>query len=599
MKKIISLIKNFCEITRILWSSSKIMTILLIFNNLSRNAIWPLRALVVKNIIEIILLSLNNSFEPYKITFIINMILFFVFFWLNRIWWPLNSYTQTLMLAKVSNNMKLRIIKAMENIELSFFDKSENYDIYNQALQQTDGRQPINTVNNILSLFSLVISFFTAFFLMISINSVVATILILSSVPSLIWENQFNKKAYEFDKDTIKERRRLDYIFGLFTGKASAKEIKAFRSDDYLVKKHADTLDNYNKKYFMLFNSKIKYDSLFWIILQIALMFSYYLIISQVSKSVLPISDLSFFLSIAVSLQNAIKKMGSNMNNIISSNRYLGNLLKFEIMNEKQFQNDTIQLPKEIKEIEFKNVSFRYPSSNRDVIKNINFKIVAPTNIVLVGENGSGKTTLIKLLLGFYQPSEGEILINGTRLNKFDINEYHRLFSVCFQDYQKYGFTLRDNIVMADAAINENEFSKIVNSLSLNNLIESLPDKENTYLSREYDEKGTELSGGQYNKIAIARAIAKKAQIVLFDEPTASLDAKAERELFLLYKNLCSDKIGVMITHRLSTAVSSDRIFVLKDGELIEQGSHYQLMSRNGEYAQMFYTQSKQYAEVK
>lgn len=287
------------------------------------------------------------------------------------------------------------------------------------------------------------------------------------------------------------------------------------------------------------------------------------------------------------------------MNNIISSNRYLGNLLKFEIMNEKQFQNDTIQLPKEIKEIEFKNVSFRYPSSNRDVIKNINFKIVAPTNIVLVGENGSGKTTLIKLLLGFYQPSEGEILINGTRLNKFDINEYHRLFSVCFQDYQKYGFTLRDNIVMADADINENEFSKIVNSLSLNNLIESLPDKENTYLSREYDEKGTELSGGQYNKIAIARAIAKKAQIVLFDEPTASLDAKAERELFLLYKNLCRDKIGVMITHRLSTAVSSDRIFVLKDGELIEQGSHYQLMSRNGEYAQMFYTQSKQYAEVK
>lgn len=599
MKKIISLIKNFCEITRILWSSSKIMTILLIFNNLSRNAIWPLRALVVKNIIEIILLSLNNSFEPYKIAFIINMILFFVFFWLNRIWWPLNSYTQTLMLAKVSNNMKLRIIKAMENIELSFFDKSENYDIYNQALQQTDGRQPINTVNNILSLFSLVISFFTAFFLMISINSVVATILILSSVPSLIWENQFNKKAYEFDKDTIKERRRLDYIFGLFTGKASAKEIKAFRADDYLVKKHADTLGNYNKKYFMLFNSKIKYDSLFWIILQIALMFSYYLIISQVSKSVLPISDLSFFLSIAVSLQNAIKKMGSNMNNIISSNRYLGNLLKFEIMNEKQFQNDTIQLPKEIKEIEFKNVSFRYPSSNRDVIKNINFKIFAPSDIVLVGENGSGKTTLIKLLLGFYQPSEGEILINGTRLNKFDINEYHRLFSVCFQDYQKYGFTLRDNIVMADADINENEFSKIVNSLSLNNLIESLPDKENTYLSREYDEKGTELSGGQYNKIAIARAIAKKAQIVLFDEPTASLDAKAERELFLLYKNLCRDKIGVMITHRLSTAVSSDRIFVLKDGELIEQGSHYQLMSRNGEYAQMFYTQSKQYAEVK
>jgi len=598
MKKIVNLLKNLYEILSILWSSSKVMTILLIFNNISRHAIWPLRAFIVRNIVNIISLSIKNGFNLYKADFIVNISLFFLFFWLNRIWWPLNSYTQTLMLAKIGYETKIRIIQVMENTKLSFFDKPENYDIYNQALEQTKGRQPIDTVNQILSLFSLITSFIAAFSIMVVIDIKAALLLVISSVPSLIWEDRFNKKLYDFSQNTVRERRLLQYIFELFTNKTSAKEIRVFQTSDYLINKHSHTLDEYNTQYLKHAKAKIRVESIFWTILQISLMSSYFIIISKVNNNSISIGDLSYFLSIALNLQMAFKNMGMIMNNIINFNRYISNLLRFEEMNTKEDHTDFIPLPDTVQRIEFNNVSFSYPNSDKEVLKQLSFKIDAPAKIIILGENGSGKSTLLKLLLGFYQPTEGEILLNRIPINRYNIDEYHQLFSVCFQDYIKYGFTLRDNIVMANSSITDEMLNSILRRVELDDVVNQLAKKEHTYLSREYDLEGTELSGGQYNKIAIARALAKNTQIVLLDEPNASLDAKAERNMFNLYEELCRDKIGIMVTHRLSTAVSADLILVIKEGRIIEKGQHIDLLLLGGEYAKLFQMQSKQYVKV-
>jgi ABC-type multidrug transport system fused ATPase/permease subunit len=596
MKKIISFFHNIKEIIRILWEASKIMTLLLLFNNIIRNALWPLRGLVVKQIIDMITLSLEKGIESYQRPLALYILLFFLFFWLNRIWWPLNSFTQALMLSKIGHGTRMRIIKVMENIELSFFDKSENYDTYHKALELTNGRQPINVVNNILGLISLIISFVSAFTVMISINIPVSIILIISSIPSLVWENRFNQKLYNFEQETTREKRLLNYIFKLFTDKKSAKEIRTFRFEKYLSDKHEAILKDYNSKYFRLITSKIKIDSLFWILMQISLMASYFIIIASASEGRIPLGDLSFFLSVSIGLQNAIKNIESSFNNVIQSSRYIDNLTSFE----KSYLNISTKhgykpIPETVESIEFRNVSFSYPNSEKAVLKNVSFKLSVPQNVILLGENGSGKTTLIKLLLGFYKPSKGEILLNGCNISDFDIRDYHKLFSVCFQDYIKYGFSLKDNIIMANSNIDDITFEQIIGKVQLLDLVRKLPYQEQTYLSKEYDEKGVELSGGQYNKIAIARALAKNSKIVVFDEPNASLDAKAEQNLFNLYSELTKDKLGIMITHRLSTAVCADMILVLKDGKLVEHGTHDQLMKLNQEYAFLFNMQSKQY----
>ena len=274
--------------------------------------------------------------------------------------------------------------------------------------------------------------------------------------------------------------------------------------------------------------------------------------------------------------------------------------MQFEKQNTEQNtgivnSSSYINIPETIESIEFKNVSFSYPNTDNEAIKDISFTLRYPQSVILVGENGAGKTTLIKLLMGFYKPTSGEILLNGVNIQQYRPKDYFKLFSVCFQDYMKYGFSLKDNIIMANREFDSKRFNEIISETQLKDIIEHLPNKEHTYLSREFDESGVELSGGQYNRIAIARAMAKDAPIVLFDEPNAALDAKAEQNLFRLYSRLTKDKLGIMITHRLSTAVNSDVILVLKDGKLIEYGNHSELMKHNGEYAMLFNMQARHY----
>jgi ATP-binding cassette, subfamily B, bacterial len=596
MKKILGFFNGISEMIKILWQSSKVMTLLMIFNNLIRNALWPLRALVVKKIVDIIVLSSENGFSTYQNSFWVSIILFSLLFWSNRIWWPLNSYTQTLMLAKISNKTRLRIISVMERIHLSFFDYAENSDTYTRALAQADDRQPINTVNSVIGFVSLIISFITAFTVMISINIPVTVILMLSSIPAVIWEGQFNKKIYYFDQEATREKRLLGYLFSLFLSKASSKEIRTFKTARYLSEKHESALKEYNQKYFRLINSRIRVDSFFWLILQCALMIGYFLIISDAASGKIALGSLSFFLAVAGDLQGAIKNFGSSFNGVIQSNKYFDNLLQFEKQNAGTANLiNYINIPETIETIEFRNVSFSYPNAENETLKDISFTLHCPQSAVLVGENGAGKTTIIKLLMGFYRPTSGKILINGVNIQQYCPEDYFKLFSVCFQDYMKYGFSLKDNIVMANIEIDDKRFNEIVNETQLEDIIERLPGKERTYLSRELDDNGVELSGGQYNRIAIARAMTKDAPIVLFDEPNAALDAKAEHNLFRLYAQLTKNKLGIMITHRLSTAVNSDIILVLKDGKLIECGNHSELLIHNDEYAALFNMQAKHY----
>ena len=597
MQRIKKSLLSICEMFRLLWTSSKSMTFLMLFNSIIRNALWPFRAIVVKNIVDIIVASSDYGFSYYKTSFFINIVLFFLFFWLNRIWWPLNTYTQALMLARISHNTRIRIISAIENVKLSYFDNAENADMYNRAVDQTDGRQPISMINRVFSIISLIISFGVAFTSMISISVPVSFILILSSIPSMLWEGRFNQAIYRFDKGMTKSKRIMDYIFSLFISKNSIQEIQTFRITDYLQNKHKKLLETYNHDYYKLFTQKLKIDTLFWFILQATLIVCYYIIISRVMNGVIALGSLSFFLAVAVDLQTSLRDFGSAFNDVMKSSLYFDNLLQFEkTVTSEPLLHNPVMIPNQINSIEFNHVYFTYPNSNEEILHDICFTLHNPSSVILIGENGSGKTTLLKLLLRLYQPTKGTITINGVDIQQYDLTEYYRLFSVCFQDYMKYGFSLLNNITLYKHKDQET-LRHIYNETGLSNLISKLPNGEQTFLSKEYDESSVELSGGQYNMVAIARSLAKQSPIVLLDEPSAALDAIAEQKVLNIFEKLTRDHLCIMISHRLSTAVNADVILVMKNGRIIEQGKHLELMKFKGEYAKLFTIQAKQYEE--
>ena len=596
MKKIMALSKGTGEMFRILWQSGRGLTVMLVVNSLIRNALWPVRALVVKDMVDLAAASWGQGSAAWQGNFMLDAALFFACFCANRVWWPLNSYVQTLLLARLGHESRVRIMAAMNGVGLSFFDCAENRDIYERALRQADDRQPINTVNSVMGFVALLVSFSTALFAMAAVSVPVTVLLLASSIPSIIWEGRFNEKVYQFDQEAARERRRMDYLFSLFTDRTAAKEIRTFRAGPYLEEKRRKALEEYQGRYLRLAGWKLRVDGGFWLILQGALMLGYYLVISEVQGRGTAAGSLSFFLTVAVDMQDALRRFGSSFNGVVQGARYFDNLLELERTGRAQEEAFGGRLtPERVETVEFRHVSFRYPGREEEALHDVSFTLRCPQSVMLVGMNGSGKSTLLKLLLGFYRPDSGEILINSIPVGEYDREQYYELFSVCFQDRMRYGFSFQENIMMGSPEMDRERFWEIVDQVQLGEVCEKLPEKERTNLLREYDEGGVELSGGQYDRLAIARAVAKEAPVLLLDEPDAALDARAEETFFRIYDTLVEKRLGIMVTHRMQRAVSADVILVLKDGVLVEQGNHRQLMERKGQYEAMFRMQAERY----
>jgi ABC-type multidrug transport system fused ATPase/permease subunit len=249
--------------------------------------------------------------------------------------------------------------------------------------------------------------------------------------------------------------------------------------------------------------------------------------------------------------------------------------------------------------IQFENVSFRYPGTERDVLKNINLTINAGDTVVLVGLNGAGKTTLIKLLTRLYDPTEGRILLDGKDIREYDVDEYYKIFGVIFQDFGKYAFKVNENISFGqiDKGFDSEGIYEAAVKSDADSFIQKLPDKYETPLMRIFEENGIELSIGMWQKLAIARAFYSDSDILILDEPTASLDPMAEKAVYEQFDELRKGKTSIFVSHRLSSTTLATKIVVLENGEIIEEGSHRELMEQKGRYYELFTTQASRYVE--
>ena len=490
----------------------------------------------------------------------------------------------------------VKIIKKTAELNLSQLEDSEFYDKLERARQQTTRR--VGLMSNVLTQGEDIIVIISLLTGVVAFEPWLIILLVVSVVPTIINEIKFSGTSYSLARSWTQERRELDYLRYAGASDVTAKEVKLFGLSGYL----ADRFKNLSDKYYLqsknLAKQRAGWGSLFNVIGTGAYYGAYVFIIFRTVAGVFTLGDLTFLSGSFNRLRSKLQGFFTRFTQITESALYLQDYFEFlDLSFSEEDKGQKLPLPKKIqKGFEFRNVGFKYPKSENWVVRHVNFDLKAGEKMAFVGENGAGKTTLIKLLLRFYEPTEGEILLDDKPVKDYDQTEYQQYFGVIFQDFVKFELTLKENIAMGEiSAIDNKERLDVAAEKSLaSEVISEMPFGYEQQLGKRF-KHGKDLSGGQWQKIAIARAYMKDAEVLILDEPTSALDARAETEAFQRFIQLTEGKTAVIISHRFSTVRIADRIMVLKNGAVLELGTHEELMANDQLYAELFNLQAAGY----
>jgi len=517
---------------------------------------------------------------------------------LNDVSNRLISLTDSLIGTRYGNASSVELIQKTARVEISDLEDSEFYDKLERARRQTTNR--VTLLSTVLSQIQDIITVITLITALFYFYPILIILVILSVIPSFLNEMKFSKENYKLQSRMTPERRELDYMRMLGASDVTAKEIKLFGLADFISSSFSKVADRFYKETKKLAIKRTYYGAIFHVISDLAYYGAYVFIAIKAATLMITIGELTFLAGSFNKLRKQIEAIFSRFTQINENSLYLKDYFEFIDMEFKPTTEfEIFSIPKDIQEgFEFVGVSFQYPNTEQTVFSNISFKLKKGEKLALVGKNGSGKTTLIKILLRFYEPTEGKILMDGVDIRHYDKAAYQQLFGAIFQDFVRYYLTARVNIAVGNIE-DEYNLEKIKEAafLSLaNTVIDTLPKGYDQELGKRF-KKGTELSGGQWQKIALARAYMSKAPIIILDEPTSALDAEAEYDVFQRFMGLTEGKTSIIISHRFSTVRMADRILVLEDGKVLEHGTHEELMENKQLYQKLFDLQAAGYKE--
>ena len=490
-----------------------------------------------------------------------------------------------------------KIFRKSENVELNCYDNTEFYNKYTVALDNIGDKLSAN-VDNICEIAGGIIGGIIAFKTMIEIDPITVLFLIAPLIGNFVFAPRMNNIYYNRYKDGVPYDRRIEYVNRVMYLEKYSKELRLYNVFN-VIKKILDDATNdksniwkkYFKKAYIL--GIIQYIFSYVIIFEGILLYgSYRALVSN--PATISFSEMAVLTSVMVMASWVWVRVINAYNRSSETGLVIAELRNYLSYEEKIPENQNGKIPgKSVEEIEFRNVSFAY-TEDKKIIDGLSFKIKKGEKVALVGHNGAGKTTIIKLLLRLYDPTEGTIYVNGVDIKEYNLKKYRELFACAFQDYKIFAGTVRDNILLGEDGLEED----IQEALTLAGIDEKINGFENgidTILTKEFDEKGVLMSGGEFQKLACARVFRKKNKVFVFDEPSSALDPISENELFDSIINSVNSETGIFISHRLSCVKDAQKVFMLEKGRILEQGSHGDLMKNNGAYSEMYKIQEKNY----
>ncbi|HEY0759711.1 MAG TPA: ABC transporter ATP-binding protein [Acidisarcina sp.] len=508
----------------------------------------------------------------------------------------LMDYFDNLLADRYTHHVSIEVMRHAAALDVTAYEDPVFYDRLERArAQATDRLAMIQSMGRLLQQTITALVFTGA---LLYYSPWLALLLAVGVLPSFLGETHFAFLGYAKNFRQTPAKRQMDYLRQLGGSKEAAKELKLFGLSDHLTSRFAGLASQIYDENVQLSKKKLYLGGLLGIAGTMGYYGSYAYVIWRGVNGAYDIGTLAFLISVIAQASSTLQQVLSTASGIADQALFLTDLIAFFEMKPRVDANpDGRRAPRPIvRGFEFRNVSFAYPGTRRRILSDFNFTLSPGERIALIGENGQGKTTVVKLITRLYDPTEGQILLDGVDLREYSLEDLHREMGVIFQDFMRYEMTARENISVGriEREHTEEEIVHAAEKSLAAGVVSKLADGYDQMLGRRF-ETGVDLSGGEWQKIALARAYLRDAQLLILDEPTAALDAKSELEVFERFAELTTDKMALLISHRFSTVRMADRIVVLEGGRLVEEGNHSQLMALGGRYAGMFEMQAASY----
>ena len=506
------------------------------------------------------------------------------------------AFLDSLLSERVTNASSIRLMKHAATLDLEDFEDAEFQDQLERARRQTSGRmalmgQLFGQAQDMVTVASLVAG-------LVLFAPWLIALLLLALVPAFLGEAHFNAQSYSLDFGRTPERRELDYVRQTAASPETAKEVKIFGLNDFLIERYRGLAAAFYVANRQLALHRASWGGLFTALGTVGYYAAYAYIVWRTLTGDFSIGDLTFLAGSFLRLRTLLQGLLSGFSSVAIQALYLSDLFSFfDVVPEILSPAHALPFPAPVRQgFVFEDVGFIYPGAERWAVRHLSFTLNAGEVVALVGENGAGKTTLVKLLTRLYDPDEGRILLEGRDLRDYDLNALRGSMGVIFQDFVRYNLSAGDNIAVGriDARDDRARIERAAERSQADSVISHLPAGYEQMIGKRF-KNGVELSGGEWQKMAIARAYMREAEVLILDEPTAALDARAEFEVFQRFKELSKGKTAVLISHRFSSVRMADRILVLANGKVEAAGTHVELVSQRGRYAELFELQAAGY----
>lgn len=600
LKSLIKTILNGLRLFKLIFKLNKHYMVPSIIINIVQGFLPVAVLLVTQNLLNGIS-TVSNRGEGWLLH---SFLMFSIVYFIKVLISGLNTYVEGNLQSQLSNTMNILICEKSVKLGLEDYENSEINDQLKRATQEASYR-PYELYNQITSIITSIITLISSAIILIMWKWWIIIIIVISSTISIYSILKINREQFQIHMDRVPLIRRSWYLTYLLTNDRAVKEVKIFQLAPYLLDRYRNFLKSFFQTDRKMLFKRVGIVFLYDVLELISLCVLIWIALFEAFMNRIQVGSLYGYIQAITLTQSQMTSIIQGLIRFSQNNLYMEQMLIFlelpttdPIYVQKNSSSQRLNLEKEINTISMENIYFRYAGKSHDVIQNFNLKLNKGETIAIVGKNGSGKSSLVKLLMQLYGDYRGRISINGVDIKEYDLQQIQERIGVVFQDFMQYEMSARHNIGFGSLKEMDDEIKVMTaaQKVLIETLIKQLPKGIDTQLGKWFEE-GYQLSGGQWQRIAIARAFMRNADIYILDEPSSFLDPIAEKELLEIFMELMKDKIGIFITHRITSARLAQKIIVMEEGQIIEQGSHLELMMGNGMYAEMYRIQVSSFSD--